>query len=116
MLDAIARHHSRERHCGRHRDSFSSRHRMDSDGASNAMVSLDAFGKQVNIKTNDFIDQDLYWANRGPTFNPRALIIIIHAEQRERLRQRTVLHRLPKYFGTTSPKFVGRVSNASNSK
>ena len=95
MLDAIARHHSRERHCGRHRDSFSSRYRVDGDGASNAMVTLNLFGKQVNIKTNDLIDQDLYWADSCPTFNRRALIIT-HAEQGQGLRQRTTLHRLPK--------------------
>ena len=69
MLDAITRHHSCERQCGYHRDRLSSRHRVNGNSASNAMMTLDLFGKQVNIKTNDFIDEDLYRTNSCPTLN-----------------------------------------------
>jgi hypothetical protein len=115
MLDPIARHHSGERKCGHHGDRLSSGHRVDGNSAPNGMVILDLFRKQVNIKTYDLINQDLYWANSRPTFNQRALIII-HAEQGQRLRQRSTPHRLSKYLSTASTKFVGGVSNTGDSK
>ncbi|CAB4946112.1 unannotated protein [freshwater metagenome] len=88
---------------------------MDRYRTSNSVVNLNLFGKQVNIKTNDFVDQNLYWTNRCPAFNRRALIII-HAEQRQGLRQRTASHRLAKQLGTAGPEVVRGIGNTGNSK
>jgi hypothetical protein len=69
MLDAITGHHSSERQCGHHSDRLGSRHRVNGNSTSNAMMTVNLFGKQVNIKTNNFIDEDLYRTNSCPTLN-----------------------------------------------